>query len=283
MQSSHTVEPLVRLLPLWSLALILVVVAVLSLEAGAWWGRRQVAKAKAQGVVEKESPDSQGYIIGSIFGLLAFLIGLTFSMALDRYDDRRSWVAEEATAIRTAYERADLFDEPYRGELRSTLRQYAQVRVIPDDLPPAETERRNVASNKLRERLWQEARWAIVPVRETELGSSMTEAMNNTLDVGTRRELAGRAHVPAPVLDVLFLYLVVAAAVLGSLMARENVRQRFSSTLLIVLFVLGMVLILDVDRPRGGTVKVSQRGLEQLVASMQADQKRELAGRAATR
>ena len=67
-------------------------------------------------------------------------------MALDRYDDRRSWVAEEATAISTAYLRADLFDEPFRTNLRNSLRGYAHARIVPDDAPPEEMARRNLAS-----------------------------------------------------------------------------------------------------------------------------------------
>ena len=267
MAVTGAIEPLVQTMPLWALAILLVLAALAALEAGAWWGRRQAANAPTAA----EKSDAQGYIIGSIFGLLAFLIGLTFSMALDRYDNRRSWVAEEATAISTAYLRADLFDEPFRSTLRNSLREYAQVRLVPDDAPTAELARRNAQNEAIRDRLWKQTHAAVFPVRETELGSYFVEAMNNMLDVGTRRILAGRAHVPPQILDMLFLYLVISAAVLGSLIGKEGSRQRYSSTLLIILFVLSIVLILDIDRPRAGSIKVSQRGLEELVVAMERD------------
>jgi len=269
------IDPLVRTMPLWALAILLMAAALLALEAGAWWGRRQAARSVARAGKADSKSDAQGYIIGSIFGLLAFLIGLTFSMALDRYDDRRGWVAEEATAISTAYLRADLFDEPYRSTLRSSLREYTHARILPDHMPSAEADRRAAENESIRNRLWLETRAAVFPVRETELGSYFVEAMNYALDVGTRRALAGRAHVPAQILDMLFLYLIVAAAVLGMLLGREGNRQRSLSTMLIVLFVLGIVLILDLDRPRAGSITVSQRGLEELAAAMAADAKAE--------
>ena len=269
MRAAGAIEPLVQTMPLWALAILLMAAAIIALEAGAWWGRREAIKAPKS----DEKSDAQGYIIGSIFGLLAFLIGLTFSMALERYDDRRSWVAEEATAISTAYLRADLFDEPSRDQLRMSLRDYAHARLVPDDAPPQELASRANQNEQIRARLWKQTRDAIFPVRETELASYFVEAMNNMLDIGTRRILAGRAHVPPQILDALFLYLLVAATVLGALMGREGQKQRYSSTLLIILFVLGIVLILDIDRPREGSIKVSQRGLEELVTAMDKDAK----------
>ena len=267
MPAFNLVEPLSQSLPLWAIGLVLILVSMLALEGGAWVARRQLARRQAGGDGAPENFLVQGYIIGSIFGLLAFLIGLTFSIALDRYDTRRGWIAEEATAISTTYLRADLFDEPYRSQLRLTLRAYTRSRILPDGVSTEDIARQSAESEALRAQLWKETRAAVFPVRQTELGSYFVEAMNNALGVGTRRILAGYARIPKQILDVQFIYLVVAAGVLGYLLGIERNSRRFASGLLIFLFVLAFVLILDLDRPHSGAIKVSQRGIEELVAT----------------
>ena len=275
MPTLNLVERLSQALPLWAIGLVLVLISVLALECGAWVARRQLSGQPAAADGSKDTSDVQGYVVGAIFGLLAFLVGLTFSIALDRYDSRRGLVAQEATAISTAYLRADLFDEPVRSQLRQTMREYARTRVVPDGLDRDEIDKREEGSEVLRSKLWQQTHEAVMPVRETELASYFIEAMNNMLDVGTERSLAGRAHIPAQIVDMQFIYLVVAAGVLGYLLGAERSRRRYASSLLIVLFVLAFVMILDVDQPRAGSIKVSQRGLEQLVAQIDADAKHE--------
>ena len=267
-------------MPLWVIGLLLALISVLVLEGGAWIAGRQQARMVRTGTPQPEKSDAQGYVIGAIFGLLAFLIGLTFSIALNRFDDRRIWVTEEATAISTCYLRVDLLDEPFRSNLRFLLRDYARVRVVPDNLSTAEMDRRYGESERLRAALWNETRQAVFPVRETELGSYVVEGMNNMLDVGSRRTVAGRSHIPRQILYIQFIYLIVSAGVLGYLYGAEGNRRRFASTLLIALFVLAFVLILDVDRPRSGSVKVSQSALQELVARMDSDAKRETAAKA---
>src|SRR4051794_670555 len=77
---------------------------------------------------EKGQDDSEhaqeGYLVGSMLGILALLMAFSFSMALDRYEERRHLVVQEANAIGTAYLRAQLLDEPYRGRLSKLLVDY---------------------------------------------------------------------------------------------------------------------------------------------------------------
>ncbi|WP_395622642.1 hypothetical protein [Sphingomonas daechungensis] len=276
-----SLDPLMHALPLWAVGLVLIGAALLAVEVGAWWGKFLLDKTLA----EKRliGSDTQGFIIGSVFGLLALLIGLTFSLALDRYDERRNWVAEEANAISTAYLRASLFDEPYKTELKSTLREYAHSRIVPENITPETRERLGAKSEALRDRLWGATEKAVFPVRATELGSYFVEAVNQMLDVGTSRALASRAHIPGAILGALYLFLVVSSALLGSMLAKDGTRQRYASTILVILFVLGIVMIIDLDRPRAGSILVSQRGLEELAAAMDRDAKAPRQSTAVTR
>src|SRR5512139_717427 len=50
----------------------------------------------------------------AILGLLALLLGFTFSMVLSRFDARKHMVLEESNAIGTCYLRAQMLPEPQK-------------------------------------------------------------------------------------------------------------------------------------------------------------------------
>src|SRR5579862_1787265 len=56
--------------------------------------------------------------------LLALIIGFTFSMAVSRYDLRKTLEEAEANAIATEYLRADLLPAEIGERLRETLKKY---------------------------------------------------------------------------------------------------------------------------------------------------------------
>ncbi len=258
-------DPLVSIAPPWLLGVLLIAACLLAREAGSLL-YRYVARRKGKEAKVEGEADTQ--VTGAIFGLLAFILAFTFSIALDRYDTRRGLVTEEANAIGTTYRRADLFDEPTRSELQATLRQYARTRVSPSGLWDHEMEARLRESAALREKFWAQARAAIMPVRDSERGSYFVESVNQMFEIGAQRELAGRAHVPSRILDVTLLYLLVSAALFGYLLRDSKGAHRHASTVLLVLFAIIIVLIVDLDQPRTGTIKVPQRAMEELVATL---------------
>ena len=256
----------VQAFPLWLIGLIVVVISILAHEAGQYLYRWSAAKQPD--VSDLGKTDAEGFIVASIFGLLAFVVAVTFSIAVDRYDERRKLVTQDVNAISTTYLRASLFDEPHRSRLQSTLREYAESRIAPEGLWDERMEQQLKRSRMLRDKLWDETHAAVYPVRQTELGVLLVDAMNETLNVGEERELVGRAQVPSRIFDALFLYLFVAAGMLGYMLGDQSSRLRHASILLFVLFAVAFMLILDLDRPRAGTIQISQQPLEDLVAMM---------------
>ena len=114
---------LFNVIPIWGLFLVTAAVVLLSLEAGYRLGRYRSA------LDQHEKEASTGTMVGATLGLLAFLLAFTFNMASSRYDARRQAFLSEVTAIGTAYLRADLLPEPYRGESRDLLREYVDLRL----------------------------------------------------------------------------------------------------------------------------------------------------------
>jgi hypothetical protein len=91
--------------------------------AGRWWHRRSP--------LEEEGPT--GMIVGSILGLLAFLLAVTMGMASDRFDARRGIVRDEANAINTTFLRAGYLVEPYGQNIQNLLREYVPLRIESSD------------------------------------------------------------------------------------------------------------------------------------------------------
>jgi hypothetical protein len=76
-------------------------------------------------------PADSGYfntIQAATLTLLALIIGFTFSMAVNRYDQRKNYEEAEANAIGTEYMRADLLPASDAARLRDLLSKYVDQR-----------------------------------------------------------------------------------------------------------------------------------------------------------
>lgn len=262
------IDPLFHYMPLWLLGLVWFGVCLLAREAGALLYRWRKVRQRASG---ESAIATQAHIVSAIFGLLAFVIGLTFSIALERFDARRALVLEEANAISTAYLRASLLNDGDRALVQRTLRDYVQTRIAPEGIWNESAAGKMKQAVALRNQLWQQTRTAVLPVRETDMASYFVEAVNDVLNVGTRREVAARVHIPARIMDVLFIYIAVAAMTLGYMMGEHPAGNREASAILLLLFSMMIVTIVDLDRPQAGALRVPQIALEELAVTLERD------------
>src|ERR1700739_270508 len=91
-------------------------------QLGAALRRRQ----EAQG---GRAPETFTVILTATLTLLGLIIGFTFSMAVSRYDLRKSREAEEANAIGTEYVRVGMLRAAGGAALRPRLNRYIDLRV----------------------------------------------------------------------------------------------------------------------------------------------------------
>jgi hypothetical protein len=66
---------------------------------------------------------------GAVFALIGLLLAFTISGALQRFDDRRQLVIQEANAASTAHDRLALFDGDVGRDLQNKLKDYVQARI----------------------------------------------------------------------------------------------------------------------------------------------------------
>ena len=121
--------------------------------AGAWLRRRN------SGMTE-EHKDDLSLILAASLTLLALIIGFSFSMATNRYDQRKNFEEAEANAIGTEYLRADLLPSADVVRVRKLLSDYTNQRILfytnTDD---ARRTRINERVNQLETDLWACSPW----------------------------------------------------------------------------------------------------------------------------
>ena len=91
--------------------------------ASARWRRRNSS-------MSEEQKDDLSLILAASLTLLALIIGFSFSMATNRYDQRKNFEEAEANAIGTEYLRADLLPSADAATVRKLLSDYTRQRIL---------------------------------------------------------------------------------------------------------------------------------------------------------
>jgi hypothetical protein len=87
------------------------------------------------------------------------------------------------------------------------------------------------------------------------------ESLNNVFDLENSRWIGFVAHVPKGVIYLDMLMGLVAALMVGYEFGVTGHRHPLSEALLIVSITMVMVVIVELDRPHSGLIRVSQQPL----------------------
>ncbi len=248
--------------------LLIYAVTVLLIVAGAEGGALLARRLRAR------RPDEAGHFLTALatpsLGLLALMIGFTFSMALTRFEARKQAVLDEANAIGTAALRGRLLPAPHADIVAPLFKEYAMLRVrrgsIALDSP--ETMRAIARSLDIQEALWREAMAVAASTPHMVPSGQFVQALNDMIDMHEKRLTAGRNHVPSAVLIVLEVIGIVAMGSAGYGAALAGMHR--PGAMAIMGLVIGSViaLIIDLDRPQSGFITVSQQPLLDLIDGM---------------
>ena len=209
----------------------------------------------------------------SLLGVLALLLGFTFSLSLQRYDSRSQAIIHEANAIGTAMLRAGLLSESTRTETQGLLRQYLDLRVRAGDISlDREQERAAVLleSGRVLDTLWERALESAAADPRPVTTGLYVQALNELIDAFGERDAALNRHVPEPVLFLMFGTFILTASLVGYASGLTGHRTPFPTYILITLIVFLVFVIIDLDRPRRGLIEVSQQSLLDLQADSAA-------------
>ncbi|HMK64893.1 MAG TPA: hypothetical protein VK564_03805, partial [Thermodesulfobacteriota bacterium] len=79
---------------------------------------------------DQSKREHYGLILAATLTLLGLIIGFSFSMAINRYDQRKNYEEAEANAIGTEYVRADLLPGAEAEKIHTLLGKYLKQRIL---------------------------------------------------------------------------------------------------------------------------------------------------------
>jgi hypothetical protein len=254
-------EPLdaVPLLPLLAFATALL---SLALEGGYRFGRWR----KSHAADEREQP--VGAMVASILGLVALVLGFTFSLVANRFDARRMGVLEEANAVGTAYLRTSFLPESEAGESARLLREYVATR-IEAVRTPSNLEQSIARSEALHMSLWHEANRATSRRPNSIAIGLYIQSLNQVIDLHATRLHALRSRMPLVLWLAMCFLSTLGMAAVGYQSALAATQRSPAMIALILAFTTVLYLIADLDRSQEGLLRVSQQPLYDLQRSMQ--------------
>lgn len=236
----------------WLLPIVLIIVLGLAIELPAVWGKGLGSKMAV-------SDSAWTVIQGGVLTLVAFMIGISFSQAQNRFDARRQLVVTEANAIGTTWLRADQLPEKEKHEFRALLTDYTKLRLqlYQGFLTPDQIDQALAKSDAEQGRLWATAS-SMLRQQPQNLGRSLlVSELNDTIDVSAEQRQALTHHVPIAI-DTLTLLLVLLGAILIGLgFARAGAKMSILGGAYIIASVMVITMMIDLDRPQKGFVKVS--------------------------
>jgi len=200
-----------------------------------------------------------GPVEAGVFGLLGLLLAFAFSGAASRFEGRRHMVTDEANAIGTAYLRIDVLPDEAQPELRRLFRSYLENRIEVyrawDDV--ASTDAKLAEGATVQRAIWTAAVAAgRRPDATAYAPMLLLPALNQMIDITTVRAVARQNHPPKVIYYVLAGLSLVSALLVGHVTAANKVRNWFYLLLFAVTMSITFYLILDLEFPREGLIRV---------------------------
>ena len=248
-------------LPLWAFFIVVLLIALASVEGGYRLGKRAHKRRKEEA---ENAPFSE--MVGALLGLLALILAFTFGFGAQRFDSRRQTILDEANAIGTTYLRARMLPER-RDEIQALLKEYVDVRlktVLENDVGDGIR-----LSENIQNRLWAQA----VALGEKNPNSIVVglfiQSLNETIDLHAKRVQVGlRNRIPAAIWFVLVAMMIVSLVVMGYHAGLGGGIRSLAVLAVALAFSAVIGLIADLDRPQQGLHKVDQHALMDLQRSM---------------
>lgn len=217
-------------------------------------------------------------IQGAMLGLLALLLGFTFSIANERYASRKAIIVDEVNAIGTTYLRAKFLPAPHDTQTQNLLREYVALKLTMQTVPRGAPQLARV--DALHAKLWEQARAMAAIDPRSQITSLFAVTLNEMIDMHTKRVNVNLyQRIPDEIRWLLYFAAILGFGIVGYASGHAARRSTTATVLLAVAVASVITFIVEFNRPGDPTVRIGLEPFQDLQAQMQHD----LAPAAATR
>jgi hypothetical protein len=194
---------------------------------------------------------------GAVFALIGLLLAFTISGALQRFDERRQLVIQEANAATTAHDRLALFEGDVARDLQTKLKDYVQARIdlyrMPHDFSLwKQTEFFSLQQQEKildqKNKVWDAAVAACPQANFRPACAQALPALNSLFEIARVR--VGKKHPPQIVYAMLFGLGLGGSLLAGFGMAAARSRSWIHMLIFAATLTVSLYAVTDMEYPR---------------------------------
>ncbi|MGE0415485.1 MAG: hypothetical protein AB7O80_01660 [Acetobacteraceae bacterium] len=243
-----------------SFLLAIVVLFAILLGAGEIGYRMGRLRRASRALTEGERSNI-GTLVAGMLTLVAFFLGITLSLAQSRFETRHDLVTSEANAIGTAWLRAGLFDGPDATAMVRLIEEYAKVRLAYLSAPQdSDLEAIRTRTSSLQNRIWAHGREIAIRT-PTPISASLIASLNEMFDLSLSQRHAFASRVPIYLIWAILLGSIMGIGAMEYQFGVSGRRQTLLTVLMLLMWTGSVMLIVDLNRPRLGALRIDTRPL----------------------
>ena len=245
--------------PIWAVYIGLVVIVLIAAEGGFRVGIWMQDRSDKPG-----EGKMTGAVVGGMLGLMAFMLAFTIGIVINQQGERKAMVVEEANAIGTAWLRAGFLEEPDLSAVRPLLVEYTEIRIAAAD-DPSELDTVVTRSEEIHNEMWAIMEDNVSRGNESAIMGLTVDSVNEVIDVHSERLFVYNLRLPRVLGILLLLATVLSFMLVGVASSADRKRDTAAMIIFALVFVAVLIVIIDLDRPQEGLLRVPQTAMTDLL------------------